>query len=246
MRHVVVASSQYRPFAGSSSSIVHAPPMIQAALSVSAHLVIIIHPLSPDRSATITIDFQPTGNLGHVWKEGLREAPTAQLKQIATRIATQIVRGVDVDETDWIGLNDDADLVIHTAGKHKRFLDAQKNEFTCKLPFPPLQLSGLASGEGQRTQPFLFPQALVRSWTARFELDPALKLVDGAGEADLHYGAARFVQTVRPDGDHAFVVERSLLAPPLFFKPEEFAGFVDFCKQVDEYDRAKLRFQKVE
>lgn len=202
--------------------------------------------LATDRSAVIELDFEPTGNVGNVWKEGLREAPKPQLKQLATRFATNIVRGMELDEHSWPGLDDDSDLHLVARGKHKRMLDEQNDEFTCRLPFPALQMGGLASGDGKRERTFLLPQSLVRRWSARFELDPKLKLVQGVEDVELSFGDARFVQTMRPDGDGAFVIERSLLSPPLRVEPEAFPQFVEFCKTLDDLDRAKLRFQRVE
>ncbi len=202
--------------------------------------------LRPDRSAQIQIDFGPTGNVGDLWKEGLREAPKAQLKQFATRVTTALVRGFELAEFDWAGLEIDGELRLIAQGSHKRFLDEQRGEFSCKLPFPPLQMSGLARGEGQRTQPFLFPQALSRSWTVRIELDPGLKLTQGVEDVSLDFAEARFRQTLRPDGENAFILERSLYAPPLKLEPEQFAGMVSFCKQLDDLDRAKLRFARIE
>jgi hypothetical protein len=202
--------------------------------------------LQSDRSARIELDFAPTGNVGHLWKEGLREAPKAQLKQTAARIGSQIVRGFELEEHSWPGLEDDADLHIRASGVHKRYLDKDKEELTCRSPFPALQLSGLARGEGERKQSFFFPQALVRSWKVRFELDPKLKLVQGLEDVELECAGARFRQSMQPDGENAFVVERSLLAPPLHLAPEQFPAFVEFCKRCDELDRAKLRFSIVE
>jgi hypothetical protein len=202
--------------------------------------------LAPDRSARVSIDFTPTGNFGHLWKEGLREAPKAQLKQVAARIASQIVRGFELEDHQWPGLESEEELHIRAEGVHKRYLDKDKDELTCRSPFPPLQMGGLARGEGERKQPFFFPQALVRSWKVRFELDPALKLVQGVEDVELECLGARFHQTLRADGDNAFVVERSLLAPPLHLTPEQFPQFVAFCKRLDELDRAKMRFATVE
>ncbi len=202
--------------------------------------------LRADRSAQIEIDFGPTGNVGDAWKEGLREAPKAQLKQLATRITTSLVRGFELAEFEWSGLESDAELRLVAKGAHKRYLDEQKGELSCKLPFPALQMSGLARGEGQRTQPFLFPQSLARSWSVRIELEEGLKLEQGVEDVSLDFGDARFRQTLRPDGERAFVLERSLFAPPLKLAPEQFAGLVAFCKQLDDLDRAKLRFARIE
>ncbi len=202
--------------------------------------------LRPDRSAQIEIDFGPTGNVGDAWKEGLREAPKAQLKQIATSMTTTIVRGFELAEFEWAGLESDAELRLIAKGVHKRYLDDQKGALSCKLPFPTLQMSGLASGEGRRTQPYLFPQSLARSWTVRIELDPGLRLAQGLEEVTLQFEQARFRQTTRPDGEHAFILERSLYSPPLLLEPEQFAELVKFCKQIDDLDRAKLRFSRIE
>lgn len=202
--------------------------------------------LKPDRSAAIEFEFEPTGNVGYLWKEGLREAPKAQIKQLATRIATTILRGMEVEEHTWPGLDDDSDLRLVARGAHRRMLDEQKGEFTCPLPFPALQMGGLASGDGERKRTFLLSQSLVRQWSARIELDPKLKLVQGVEDVELDFGAARFRQTLRPDGENAFVIERSLLSPPLRIEPDAFPQFVVFCKKLDDLDRAKLRFQRVE
>jgi tetratricopeptide (TPR) repeat protein len=202
--------------------------------------------LAPDRSAQIELDFELTGNMGYSWKDGLREAPSAALKQLATRIATTVVRGVEVESHEWRGLADEAPTALHVKGKHKRYLDQQKGELTCRLPFPQMQMGGAAGGEGERKQPYFFAQTAVRRWSARIELDPKLKLAQGVEAFDLRCAGASFVQTVRPDGEHAFVVERALRIEPFLLPPEQFGEWAAFCKKLDEVDRAKLRIEVLE
>jgi tetratricopeptide (TPR) repeat protein len=202
--------------------------------------------LAPDRSAQIDLTFELTGNMGYSWKDGLREAPSAALKQLATRIATTLVRGLEVETHEWRGLADEAPTALLVKGKHKRYLDQQKGELSCRLPFPLLQMGGAAGGEGERKQPYFFAQSAVRRWTARIELDPKLKLSQGVEPLDLRCAGASFVQTVRPDGDHAFVVERAIRIEPFLLPPEQFGEWAVFCKKLDEVDRAKLRIEVLE
>jgi hypothetical protein len=54
------------------------------------------------------------------------------------------------------------------------------------------------------------------------------------------------VQTVRPDGEHAFVVERAIRIEPFLLPPEQFGEWAAFCKKLDEVDRAKLRIEVLE
>jgi hypothetical protein len=202
--------------------------------------------LAPDRSAQIDLTFELTGNMGYSWKDGLREAPSAALKQLATRIATTLVRGLEVETHEWRGLADEAPTALLVKGKHKRYLDQQKGELSCRLPFPLLQMGGAAGGEGERKQPYFFAQSAVRRWTARIELDPKLKLSQGVEALDLRCASASFVQTVRPDGEHAFVVERAIRIEPFLLPPEQFGEWAAFCKKLDEVDRAKLRIEVLE
>jgi hypothetical protein len=201
--------------------------------------------LDEGRGAEIDLIIRPTGNTGFAIEEALRELPAAQLKRVVTRFATQVVAGIDVASYDFPGLDDpDRPVEYHVAGKVKSFLDESGGELACKLPFPPLQLGRLASGEGERRHPFFLPASVVRRSTARFTLPEGTRLAEPPHEVHESFLGARFDFTVERDGDGAFTLRRELVMPPLLVDLAHYPALVEFAKRVDEADRARLRFAR--
>jgi tetratricopeptide (TPR) repeat protein len=199
--------------------------------------------VSPDRSAAVEFDFAQGGNIAHVIKEQLREVPTNQVKAIVTRIAGQILRGMDVTGHELRGLDSsDEPLVFHASGRHKSLLDESDGQLVCKLPFPPLNLSGLASGEGERKQPFFLPQSLSSIARVRFELESGLKLVQGFEPVREEFEGGRYELAIEDQDQGGFTVVRKLVLPPLLLQPAEFVGLIALARRVDEAERVRLRF----
>jgi hypothetical protein len=174
----------------------------------------------------------------------LRELPKARTKQFLTGLGTSLVPGLDVTSYEVRGLDDDSPVSFHVAGRHKALLDDSKGELACKLPFNALQLSGLASGEGERKLPFFLPQSLVTSTRVEVELAPGLKLVQGPEDLREEFGGGNYVLALEDATPRGFTIARELRLPPQYLQPDRFAELVSFARRVDEAERVRLRFAR--
>ncbi len=208
-----------------------------------SHTISIV--LGSERAAEVEVDVQLLGNVGHVVKEQLRDEPKAQLKRTVSRIATQVIPGLDVADYELRGLESEREpLSFWAKGKHKAFLDETRGELACKLPIPPLQLSTAVAGEGDRKQSFFLPTVIVQRTRVSIEMPEGMTLVQPLQEVREECHGASYRLVLEPDGARAFTIVREFVSPPLLLQPSEFAAFAAFAKRVDEAERARLRFTR--
>jgi hypothetical protein len=111
---------------------------------------------------------------------------------------------------------------------------------------PPLSLSNLASGEGERKHPFFLPTAVVMHSTAHFQMPDGWKLAQPFADVREEFHGGSYSLVLVPDGEHAFTLKRELLLPPLLLQPAEYPALVALAKRIDEAERTRLRFTKPE
>ena len=200
--------------------------------------------VGPERSAELDIALDFTGNMGFAVKEQLREVPKAQMKRTVTGIVSRIVPGISLGEYSLDGLEgDEAPVAFRAKGTHKTLFDARNGEFSCKLPFPPLDLGRIAAGEGQRKLPFLLQRASVGSVRARFELPEGRSLVSEHPEVLLEFGGGRYRLAIEEADVRGFTVVREFHLPAQVIAASDFAAFVEFAQRVDEAERVRLRLR---
>ncbi len=217
-------------------------PALELAQRPGQSLALLIK-LGAERAAEVELTFELTGNRGFQLKEPMRESPKAQVKQAVQQIAARALRGLTMKDYELRGLDDETTPVTFAAsGTHATFLDEQKGELFCKLPFPALQLAGRASGEGRRTQALFLGVSRVDRTRARIELPEGLKLAQPPTELSEEFHGATYRLALEDVSDKGFTIVREFLSPPLLLKPEEHASFVAFAKRVDEVERSRLRF----
>lgn len=199
------------------------------------------------RGAAVELAIGFTGNLGHALKERFRDVPNAQRKAVVQSFANSIVPGIDVAEFDLPGIDGDSEPLSFSAkGAVKSFLDESGGELACKLPFTALQLTRLASGEGERKHPFFLPQSTADAASARFELPEGWRLAREFTSLVEDFRGGTYRLVLEPDGERAFTLRRELYLPPMVLEPAAYPDFVAFAKRVDEAERARLVFAKPE
>lgn len=210
-------------------------------------LELVIRP-ALDGSAELTADAGLVGGLDHVIKEQLQEVPEAFLGMGVTGVAAQVLPGVTVRQWDFAGLDDQGSLTAHVAGDIGTWLDADGDDLVAPLPFPSLGLSDLFGGQGRRALPFWHRESIVLRMTARLELPEGLQLVDHVQPLELEFEGTRYALRVEPDGDEgrAWTVTRTVVAPPFVLEPGRYDEFREVCARIDEAERSRLRFRRVE
>ncbi|MBM3986389.1 MAG: hypothetical protein FJ294_00335 [Planctomycetes bacterium] len=197
-----------------------------------------------ERSAEFDIALEFTGNMGFAVKEQLREVAKAQMKRTVTGIISRIVPGISLGDYSLEGLDDEATPVVFRAkGTHKTLFDARSGEFSCKLPFPALDLGRIAAGEGERKLPFLLQRASVGSVRARFELPEGRSLASEHPEVLLEFGGGRYRLAIEDASARGFTVVREFHLPAQVIAASDFAAFVEFAQRVDEADRVRVRLR---
>ncbi len=202
--------------------------------------------LRPDLQGGAGVDGSvrfPDG-LSYFLKRQIREIPATQRKFLAVSLSSQILPGIDVKEFAIAGLEDDAPLSGTVAGTLPSFLDDDGKQLTCRLPIKALELSARFGGEGERRLPFFLPAALVQSTEARIELPEGLELVEPPPELRRSFRGGSYLLSVAPAGERAWLVRHEVALPPLSLTAEEFPEFRALCAEVDEAERAFLRFRR--
>ena len=197
-----------------------------------------------ERAAELDLALEFTGNMGFAVKEQLREVPKAQMKRTVTGIVSRIVPGISLGEYSLDGLEgDDAPVAFRAKGTHKTLFDARDGEFSCKLPFPALDLGRIAAGEGERKLPFLLQRASVGSVRARFELPEGRSLASEHPEVVLEFGGGRYRLAIEDADARGFTVVREFHMPAQVIAAVDFPAFVEFAQRVDEAERVRLRLR---
>lgn len=197
-----------------------------------------------ERAAELDVALEFTGNMGFAVKEQLREVPKAQMKRTVTGIVSRIVPGISLGDYSLDGLEgDDAPVAFRAKGTHKTLLDARNGEFSCKLPFPALDLGRIAAGEGQRKLPFLLQRASVGVTRARFDLPEGRTLASEHPEVLLEFGGGRYRLALEDVDARGFTVVREFHLPAQVIAAADFPAFVEFAQRVDEAERVRLRLR---
>ncbi|MBM3991052.1 MAG: hypothetical protein FJ298_08590 [Planctomycetes bacterium] len=197
-----------------------------------------------ERSAELDVALEFTGNMGFAVKEQLREVAKAQMKRTVTGIVSRIVPGISLGDYSLEGLEDESTPVVFRAkGTHKTLFDARSGEFSCKLPFPPLDLGRIAAGEGERKLPFLLQRASVGSVRARFELPEGRSLASEHPPVLLEFGGGRYRLAIEDASATGFTVVREFHLPAQVIAASDFAAFVEFAQRIDEAERVRLRLR---
>ncbi|MBI4879892.1 MAG: hypothetical protein HY812_09580 [Planctomycetes bacterium] len=182
--------------------------------------------------------------LSYFLKRQIREIPATQRKFLAVSLSSQILPGIDVKEFAIAGLEDDAPLSGTVAGAVPAFLDDDGQRLSCRLPIKALELSARFGGEGERRLPFFLSGPLVQSTEARIELPEGLELVDPPAELRRSFRGGSYLLSVTPAGERAWLVRHEIALPPLSITAQEFPEFRALCAEVDEAERALLRFRR--
>jgi len=202
--------------------------------------------LAADGSAQVHATAAPRGGLQWVFKESLREAPAPVLKNWVQQVLAGVVPRLDLQHHELPGLSEmDVPLTIVGDGRVAAFLDDDGRSLSCRLPFPPLQLSaGLAGGEGERRLPYQFTEPLTQLTEARLTLGDGLTVAELPAGLELPWKRGRYELSVRRDGEHAVIVRRQVALPPFTLQPAEYADLAAFCARVDEAERGRLRLAR--
>ena len=185
----------------------------------------------------------PRAGWGFLLKEQAKNLPEKEIKANVRGLTSQLVRGLTLQHFELRGLDEDGTpVVLEGDGTVKSFLDREQGGWVARLPIPPLELSAVFAGQGERRLPFRFPGPLVSRTTVRIELPANLVLVGPPQAAPLECGGT-FVLEVRSETERTWVVERRVAIDVFDLPATDFAGFRTFCKQVDEAERARLHFR---
>ncbi|HEX5011153.1 MAG TPA: hypothetical protein VFY71_12205, partial [Planctomycetota bacterium] len=199
-----------------------------------------------DGSAQVQATAVPRGGLEWIFKEGLRQAPAAAIKNWAQELFATLAPGIDLSRHELPGLREaDVPLTITGEGRVPLFLDDDGRSLSCTLPVPPLDLGArLAGGEGRRRLPYFLPDPVVQFTDARIALPPGLAVAELPAGLALDWKGGHYELSVEPDGAGGIAVRRRVALPPFALEAGDYAAFADFCAQVDAAERGRLRLSR--
>ncbi|MGQ0552259.1 MAG: tetratricopeptide repeat protein [Planctomycetota bacterium] len=201
--------------------------------------------LAENGSAQAKASARPAPGLGFVLEEQVREIPVEYRRSWITEMAAGTVPGMDVERFEVAGLAQDAEpLSLHFAGPVASLLDQDGQLSSCRLPFPPLDLSAsLAGGEGVRRLPYFHEDAVVQSFVARLTLPDSLQFEELPAGLELSLAGGSYALRFERLGERELVIERRIELPPFALSAAEHASVTAFCARIDEAERARLRFR---
>ncbi len=195
-------------------------------------------------AATVEGRVVPRAGWGFLLKEQAKNMPEKEVKANVRGLASQLVRGFTLQDFRFPGLAEDGvPITLEGEGTVKSFLDREQGGWVARLPIPPLGLSAVFAGQGERRLPFRFPGPIVMRALVRLELPASLDLVDPPEQALLTCPGGTYLLDVRRENAHTWIVERHVTIDAFDLPAKEFATFRAFCNQVDEAERARLHFR---
>ncbi|MFT5154971.1 MAG: hypothetical protein ACI841_004979, partial [Planctomycetota bacterium] len=225
-----------------------ATPVVALADRPGVHLEATIR-VADDMSATVDADCRFAAILGYQLKEQVRDLPENARLYNLRGIASQVLRGLELDSYELPGLeSEEGPMEIHVQGKVRTFLDRDQDGFVCNLPIVPLQMGATYAGEGERRLPLFSNSPQVGSFRVTIELPASLELID-APEAQTFEcpGGTWQLELKRSSAVEAaqvWVLERRVAIGAFFLSPADYPDFVQFCTDIDNAERSRLRFRR--